>query len=197
MSQGVGGDLNLGIPNGDAQQDAGVDPNAGADPNMGMDMSQGAQPDMNGGQENPYDSNFDAGVEADEDEDPQKFIQQLTGKLSQSLNSYASEVGDDQSTFKYVGKMITRACAKGLDDAGRKELIKTIKLAGNEEETPEQEGQPEDNGDELMEGYMTKASVKKLAEEFNKFCSSEKEERVEDKPKRKKRTNSPFKAKKF
>lgn len=37
--------------------------------------------DDNSGSE--FDTNFDAGVEADEDEDPKKYIQQLTGKLSQ------------------------------------------------------------------------------------------------------------------
>ena len=67
-------------------------------------FQQEPMPPMDGGQEGqmpPYDEGgengfppeqdgdfgggFDAGVEADEDEDPKRFIQQLTGKLSQSL----------------------------------------------------------------------------------------------------------------
>ena len=45
--------------------------------------------DNNGiGNNNEFDTNFDPGVEADEEQDPKKFIQQLTGKLSQSLRKY-------------------------------------------------------------------------------------------------------------
>ena len=42
----------------------------------------------------PFDDEpFDAGVEADEESDPKKFIQQLTGKLGQSLRRYNEEQG--------------------------------------------------------------------------------------------------------
>jgi hypothetical protein len=36
---------------------------------------------------------FDAGVEADEETDPKKFIEQLSGKLGQSLRQYTKEQG--------------------------------------------------------------------------------------------------------
>jgi hypothetical protein len=37
----------------------------------------------------PFDDEpFDAGIEADEDADPKKYIEQLTGKLGQSLRKY-------------------------------------------------------------------------------------------------------------
>ena len=92
-----------------------VDPNAmPQDPNMGgmpMDDGMGMDGQMppmdNGGSE--FDTNFDAGVEADEDEDPKKYIQQLTGKLSQELGKYNNELGEpDTELSKYVGGMIVK-----------------------------------------------------------------------------------------
>ena len=70
-------------------------------PPMGMEndneeMMMGGDMEGNGDNQMPtdFDSNFDAGVEADEETDPKRFIQQLTGKLSQSLNSYNNENGE-------------------------------------------------------------------------------------------------------
>lgn len=88
-----------------------------------------------------YDTNFDAGVEADEDEDPKKYIQQLTGKLSTTLNSFNNENGSDESLNKYVAKMIIKQAVKGMDDSFRKELIKAINTA---EEEPEEEKEDKD-----------------------------------------------------
>ena len=149
-----------------------------------------------GEDENQFDSGFDAGVEADEDEDPKKFIQQLTGKLSQALNQYTNENGDDEELSKYVGKMIAKAAAKGLDEKGRKELIKSINTA--EEPSDDEMDMPDDDGDEmpeeepemqdmgggeeggegLMESKITKRDILKMS-------------------KGKKMTNSPFNGKSF
>jgi hypothetical protein len=42
----------------------------------------------------PFDDEpFDAGIEADEDADPKKYIEQLTGKLGQSLRKYNDSKG--------------------------------------------------------------------------------------------------------
>lgn len=78
---------------------------------------------------NQFDTNFDAGVDADEDSDPKRYIQQLTGKLSQSLNSYNSDNGEDPGLSKYVASMIIAATCKNLDDKAKKELIEKIKSA--------------------------------------------------------------------
>lgn len=80
-----------------------------------------------------YDTNFDAGVEADEDEDPKKFIQQLTGKLSTTLSSFNNENGADESLNKYVAKMIIKQAVKGMSDSFRKELIKAINTTDEDE----------------------------------------------------------------
>ena len=83
--------------------------------------------------ENPFDNNFDAGVEADEDTDPEKFIQQLTGKLTQSLRDYDEQSWGNTDLDKYVLGMVIKQCVKNLNDEGRKDIIKKIK------ETPEGE----------------------------------------------------------
>ena len=105
--------------------------------------------------ESDFDTNFDAGVEADEDEDPKKYIQQLTGKLSQELNKFNNENGDDEELSKYVGKMIAKAAAKGLDEKGRKDLIKAINTADAGEEEEEDTDMPEDD----IESSETDVSV--------------------------------------
>ena len=116
------------------------DPNMTGDDSMG-DPSMGGDPNAIGGEEQPnqFDSNFDAGVEADEDTDPKRYIQQLTGKLSQSLNSYNEENGDDSGLSKYVGKMILKQAAKALDEKGRKDLIKAINTADSSDDEDEEE----------------------------------------------------------
>ena len=180
------------------QMDNTQQPNAmGGNPNLNGDMPQ------EGNGDSPYDTGFDAGVEADEDEDPKKFIQQLTGKLSQSLNKYNNENGDDAELSKYVGKMIARAAAKGLDEKGKKDLIKTI----NTTESDEDEGMPDNSegmDDEQMSDEMPmnecvfkKSEIKVLKEELNQHLGNDKSNMVEkDIPKRSKK-KTPFSAKQF
>ena len=105
---------------------------------MGGAPMNNSMPPMDGGQ-SEFDTNFDAGVEADEDTDPEKYIQQLTGKLSTTLNSFNSENGDSSGLNKYVAKMIVKAATKDMDDASKKEIIKAI----NTSENPEPEDNPE------------------------------------------------------
>lgn len=94
-------------------------------------------------EENPYDKNFDAGVEANEEEDPEKFIQQLTGKLSQSLKKFNDENGTDAGLNKYVAGMIIKQAMKGLNDKDAKEIMDKVKadedFTPKEEENTEQE----------------------------------------------------------
>jgi hypothetical protein len=114
-----------------------MDPSMGADPNMPMDdtMPQdGAMPPADAEMPTSFDSNFDAGVEADEETDPKKYIQQLTGKLSQTLNSYNNENGEpDTELGKYVLGMLVKQGVKGMDDKDKKEIIKKINTASDED----------------------------------------------------------------
>ena len=98
-----------------------------------------------------FDTNFDAGVEADEDADPQKYIQQLTGKLSQTINSYNNENGADPGLNKYVVCMIVAATCKNLDEKAKKEVIEKINSATSDEELPDEEEMGGDMGDTAPE----------------------------------------------
>lgn len=151
------------------------------------DMQQEMPPMDNNGGDSEFDTNFDAGVEADEDTDPKKYIQQLTGKLSQTLSSYCNEQGGDAELCKYVGKMILKQAAKGLDEAGKKELIKAINTTENgdnaESEVDDEEVPTDDmGGDEpMMEAVLTKKDIVALMESITNDCK-----RI------RKKNNSPF-----
>lgn len=116
---------------------------------MGDMGGEGLEDPMDGGEGNQFDSNFDAGVEADEDSDPKTYIQQLTGKLSQSLNSFNDEQGSDAGLNKYVASMIVAAACKYLDEKAKKEIIEKINSAQSD---ADEESMP-DNG-ELENGDM-------------------------------------------
>lgn len=103
--------------------------------------------DMNPGQSeepNPFQADFDAGVDADEKTDPKNFIRQLTGKLSQSLVSYDNEQPKvDVELKKYVANMILKQCMKGLPSDVVDEIIEKAKT---DNETDQKE-QPSDEDD--------------------------------------------------
>lgn len=183
------------------------DPMMGQPPmDMGGEQEQfsGTDPNMQNPEGSEFDTGFDAGVEADEDTDPKKFIQQLTGKLSQSLNKYNNENGDDEELSKYVGKMIVKAAAKGMDENGRKDLIKSINTTDEPEEA-EPETEPVDEPSEeippvdepqMNECVYTKRGLKKLMEEFNQELTDNDSEKVVKKQKVKK-TKTAFSPKDF
>lgn len=118
----------------------------GGDP--GADPMAGQMP-MDDGGESQFDTNFDAGVEADEDSDPKRYIQQLTGKLSQSINSYNSEQAD-AGLNKYVASMIIAATCKNLDDKQKKELIEKINGAQSDESSDDMGEEDIENPEEEM-----------------------------------------------
>lgn len=168
-----------------------------------MDM-----PPADGGQ-SEFDTNFDAGVEADEDSDPKKYIQQLTGKLSQTLSTYNNENGgSDTETNKYVANMLVAQVAKNLDDAERKEVIKKINTtpevegdAEAPEEMPEGEPmeQPEEEGGEqqMMEGVFQVVNKRQIKEAINDevFNTATSDDKISSKKKRKK--SGPFQGKRI
>ena len=170
----MGGDPNMmGDPNA-----MGGDPNAmGGDPGMGDDQ---------------FGGNFDAGVEADEDTDPENYIQQLTGKLSQSLKDYDDQNPGKLDLDKYVIGMIVKQAVKGMDEGERKKVIKKIKetplpsddqmedastegvesdpaLDGGEEQQPmpDMGGQEEQPMNEIRSLKITKGQFKKICESIN------------------------------
>jgi len=123
------------------------------------------------GGEKPFDDEpFDAGVEADEDEDPEKFIQQLAGKIGTSLRAYTNERGEpDLDLEKYViNSVISATHTSEMDEKDQKDIIKKVKMAGagsdvddkdveaDEDEKPEEEEmdidvEMDDSEDEMNE----------------------------------------------
>lgn len=174
------------MPDDPAMQDAAgmEDPNAmGGDPGMGDDQ---------------FGGNFDAGVEADEDTDPENYIQQLTGKLSQSLKDYDEQNPGKLDLDKYVIGMIVKQAVKGMDEGERKKVIKKIKetplpsddqmedtstegvesdpaLEGGEEQAqaPDMGGQEEQPMNEKRSLKMTKKQFMTICEAINNTEDSE------------------------
>lgn len=187
---------------GNQGMDGGFDqmnPEMGGDPNA-----------FDGGETeefNQFDSNFDAGVEADEETDPKRYIQQLTGKLSQSLNKFNDEQGNDEGLSKYVGKMILAQAAKALDDSGKKELIKAINTTESDEDLGEEDINTEPTESEegvsdieqqepIQECRFTKKELKKLKESVNVELFDDENLGVQPN-KTKFNKNNPFTGKKF
>jgi hypothetical protein len=152
-------------------------------PPMGMENGEdGEMIDNMGGEEeqmpSDFDSNFDAGVEADEETDPKRFIQQLTGKLSQSLNSYNNENGEpDTELGKYVLGMLVKQGVKGMDETDKKEIIKKINTSEEDiddmgedvdAEMPEEdvEGMEPEMDNVQMESKIIKCTKKQIFESF-------------------------------
>lgn len=99
----------------------------GGFPNQ-QDMGDMSPMDVGSGQESEFDTNFDAGVDADEDQDPKKYIQQLTGKLSQTLRKYNEDNGQpDVDLNKYVVGMIAKQGVEGLTKDDTDEILNKIK----------------------------------------------------------------------
>lgn len=86
----------------------------------------------------PFDDEpFNAGVEADEDSDPKKFIEQLSGKLGQSLRKYTEEQGSpDFELEKFaVNSLLSATHTAEMDPNDQKDIIKKVKTAGNHDDS--------------------------------------------------------------
>ena len=108
---------------------------------MGQDGMGDDVPPQQGGMMLPpegqseFDTNFDAGVEADEEADPKRYIQQLTGKLSQSLRSYNQGLPQpDAELDKYVAGMIVKQAVEGLSAEDRGEILSKVESDEGEED---------------------------------------------------------------
>jgi hypothetical protein len=82
---------------------------------------------------------FDAGVEVDEEEDPKKFIQQLAGKLGQSLRQYTKEIGNpDFELEKFAVNSVISATHTGeMSEDDQKDIIEKVRTAGEGDEKPQ------------------------------------------------------------
>lgn len=103
----------------------------------------GGQDDMGSDDSNEFDSDFNPDVEADENSDPKKFIQQLTGKLSQSLRKYNSnQPQPDSELCKYVAGMILKQTTENLNGDDKQDILDKVNDGGD------------DNDDDSDNSYM-------------------------------------------
>lgn len=75
---------------------------------------------------------FDAGVDADEETDPKKFIEQLSGKLGQSLRQYTKDQGQpDFELEKFaINSVISATHTAEMDEEDKNDIIKKINKSG-------------------------------------------------------------------
>ena len=141
------------------------DPNGGMPP-MGDPLSQG---------DSEFDTNFDAGVDADENTDPKKYIQQLTGKLSQSLRKYNENLPKPETDLcKYVAGMILKQTTDGLTDSDKKDIIDKVNGDGsenndgmNDDSMQQLDNQPMEGGEQpMMESINHREIVNELFQEL-------------------------------
>jgi len=85
----------------------------------------------------PFDDTpFDAGVEASEEDNPEKYIQQLSGKLGQSLRKYTKEMGEpnfDLEKFA-INSVISATNSSEMDQQDQTDIISKIKSSKTDSE---------------------------------------------------------------
>ena len=154
------------------------------------DPSNGNQPPMDfdpQGQpmDSDFDTNFDAGVDANEETDPKRYIQQLTGKLSQTLRSYNEELPQpDADLNKFVAGMINKQAIEGLDQNDVDDILKKIKsdepVEGEQDDMPEPNDMQQQTDENMpMESVSRKTQIDEI---FNDLINkNDEEQNVSDK----------------
>jgi hypothetical protein len=102
----------------------------------GFDGLGDTEPEATPADDKPFDDEpFDAGVEANEEEDPKKFIEQLTGKLGQSLRKYTEEQGQpDFDLEKFaINSLLSATHTSEMDEEDKKDIIKKVNTAGKDD----------------------------------------------------------------
>ena len=141
-----------------------------------------AEPISDEPNDKPFDDEpFDAGVEADPESDPEKYIQQLSGKLGQELRKYTEELGaPDYDLEKFAINSVLSATNSGeMDQQDQADIIQKVKSSttdgtgkkndepaeadaeGGEEELPSDEPLDLDNID-MEESVIEKKSTDDL-----------------------------------
>ena len=104
-------------------------------------------PEVSPTDDKPFDDTpFDAGVEADEDTDPEKYIQQLSGKLGTTLRKYTEDKGQpDFDLEKFaINSVISATHTAEMDEEDQKDIIKKVKTSGREDIDSENSNDEED-----------------------------------------------------
>jgi hypothetical protein len=116
----------------------------------GFDGLDSIEPEAAPADDKPFDDEpFDAGVEADEATDPKKFIEQLTGKLGQSLRKYTEEQGQpDFDLEKFaINSLLSATHTSEMDEEDKNDIIKKVNTAGNDDSEGSNMDDTNDNPD--------------------------------------------------
>lgn len=130
--------------------------------------------DDNGGSMNNFNDNqgFDANVDADSETEPKKYIQQLTGKLSQELRKFNQEDNNqDNELNKYVLGMLIPQATKSMNDSDKNEIVKKIQK-GNLEDFDDTNNSNDNFDDDIpltSESKITNSTIESLANETQKY----------------------------
>ena len=139
------------------------------DYDMPDDMGNNPSSDM----DNQFDSNFDAGIDVNEEDDPKRYIQQLTGKLSQSLRNYNNELpSPDADLNKYVAGMINKQALKGLKDNDVKDILSKI---NSDEEVDD--GDDEKGDDDIQTEGVQREQIDEIYQDIispQYYCNDDK-----------------------
>jgi hypothetical protein len=113
----------------------------------GAEETPNAAPTAAPAQPAPAEPNMpDASAEPDESEeqsDPKKYIEKLTGKLGQSLRTYTQNQGQpDFELEKFaINSLLSATHTSEMDDSDKKDIINKVESSGGDNEQPSQEPQ--------------------------------------------------------
>ena len=127
-------------PSSTPSQELQPEPEQSDELDFGSSNSEPQPEDEKPSSEKPFDDEpFDAGVEADEESDPKKYIEQLTGKLGQSLRKYNEEQPKpDFSLEKFaINSLLSATHTSEMDSEDQKDIINKVKTAGKNDNNQE------------------------------------------------------------
>jgi len=158
-------------PTTEPADDAGFGDFGGDD--MGDDMGS-ETPNDEPANDMPFEKEpFDAGVEADEETDPKKFIEQLSGKLGQSLRQFTKDNGEpDFELEKFaINSVISATHTAEMDEEDKNDIIKKINKSG-EDETKDFDNDSQNNTDDGDDSFSGTDNGVDDSDEFD-FSSNE------------------------
>jgi hypothetical protein len=133
-----------------------------ADFDFGDDSDEMEGEKEDSGDSKPFDDEpFDAGVEANEEEDPKKFIQQLAGKLGQSIRDYTSDLENpDFELEKFaINSVVSATNTADMPEDDQEDIIDKIKESGEGDDNGEVS---DENGSEEEIKIDDKGSEKEI-----------------------------------
>lgn len=143
--------------------------------------------DYNNGDANPFNDKpkFDAGVEADEETDPKKFIEQLSGKLGQSLRAYTDENGQvDSQLEKYaINSVISATHPDQMDQNDLNDIINKLNSSEDDgdnsdnDDSNNQDNEP--NDDNIDENFVLDKEHKQVFQDAKLGLNESKNRNIE------------------